>query len=104
MATERAGQEMVVAARMRIRGGEFGVAERAGERHDGAQNPGHEEPADIAGDARHHRRRLEDAGADDDADDDPDRIGGTQQRRGAAGATGSGESTAWRRPLSACCR
>ena len=80
VATERPGQKMIVAARMRIRRGKFGVTERARQRHDGAQTPGHDQPADVAGDARHHRRRLEDAGADDDADDDRDRIGGTQQR------------------------
>ena len=80
VATERPRQKIVVAARVRIGGGEFGVAERARQRHDGAQDPRHDEPADVAGDARHHRRRLVDAGADDDADDDRDRVGGTQQR------------------------
>ena len=80
VAAERAGQKMVVAACVRIGRGKLGVAERARERHDGAQHPRHDQPADVAGDARHHRRRLEDAGADDDADDDRDRVGGTQQR------------------------
>ena len=79
-ATERPGQKVIIAASVRIGCGKFGVAERARQRHDGAQAPGNDQPADVAGDARHHRRRLEDAGAYDDADDDRDRVRGTQQR------------------------
>ena len=73
-------QEVVVAARMRIGGGELGIAQRADQRHQAAERPRGEHPQRAAGHAGDHGRRLEDAGADDDADDDGDGLAQAQHR------------------------
>src|SRR5438067_2613265 len=65
---------MIIAAGVRIRRREFGVAKRADERDRRAQNPEREHPAAVAGHGRDDRRRFVDARADDDADDDGDRV------------------------------
>ena len=88
VAAVRAGDEVIVAARMRIGRCEFGVAQRADQRDDPARHPQREHPADVAGDAGHHRRRAEYAGADDDADDDRDGVAPAQQRQRAGARRG----------------
>src|SRR5690606_6917928 len=75
-----APQEVVVAARVRIGGGQLGVAQRAGERGESAERPGGEHPAGRAGHLRDERRRLEDPGADHDSDDDRDRVPDPEHR------------------------
>lgn len=71
---------MVVATRVRIRGDELRIAERADERDRAAGDPEQESDRCASGDRRDERRGLEDPRAHDDPDDDQDRVAAGERR------------------------